>query len=173
VSVPHAHGFQTIPHKNSCRAVCAEMFQNLKLWSSGNILVTINLFSNKDRWILPPIDPKMEHSIAKMPKGSKPEFRTFANGRRAETSSSETWIVFVRIAMNQEIYGRIQTNKEQQSNMIAIWYTQIWNSWFPCCFKVLKVLVKLSIIICMKWHKSTSVYSSTRDEQVKNPSELL
>ena len=31
VSVPHAHGFQTIPHKNSCRAVCAEMFQNLKL----------------------------------------------------------------------------------------------------------------------------------------------
>ena len=26
-----------------------------------------NLFSNKDRWILPPIDPKMEHSIVKMP----------------------------------------------------------------------------------------------------------
>ena len=29
VSVPRAHGFQTIPLKNSCRAVCAEMFQNL------------------------------------------------------------------------------------------------------------------------------------------------
>ena len=50
VSVPHAHGFQTIPHKNSCRAVCAEMFQNLKLWSSGNILVTISFQIKTDEF---------------------------------------------------------------------------------------------------------------------------
>ena len=50
VSVPHAHGFQTIPHKNYCRAVCAEMFQNLKLWSSGNILVTISFQIQTDEF---------------------------------------------------------------------------------------------------------------------------
>ena len=50
VSVPHAHGFQTIPHKNSCRAVCAEMFQNLKLWSSGNISVTISFQIKTDEF---------------------------------------------------------------------------------------------------------------------------
>ena len=42
-------------------------------------------------------------------KENKLEFRTFA-----ETSSSETRIVFVRIAINEENDG-IQTNIEQQS----------------------------------------------------------
>ena len=42
-------------------------------------------------------------------KENKLEFRTFA-----ETSSSETRIVFVRIAINEE-NDRIQTNIEQQS----------------------------------------------------------
>ena len=41
VSIPHSHGFQTIPHKNFCRAVCAEMFQNLNSDHQATFLVTI------------------------------------------------------------------------------------------------------------------------------------
>ena len=51
----------------------------------------------------------IETSRVKTFKENKLEFRTFA-----ETSSSETRIVFVRIAINEE-NDRIQTNIEQQS----------------------------------------------------------
>ena len=51
----------------------------------------------------------IETSRFKTFKENKLEFRTFA-----ETSSSETRIVFVRIAINEE-NDRIQTNIEQQS----------------------------------------------------------
>ena len=51
----------------------------------------------------------IERSRVKTFKENKLEFRTFA-----ETSSSETRIVFVRIAINEE-NDRIQTNIEQQS----------------------------------------------------------
>ena len=51
----------------------------------------------------------IETSRVKTFKEDKLEFRTFA-----ETSSSETLIVFVRIAINEE-NDRIQTNIEQQS----------------------------------------------------------
>ena len=51
----------------------------------------------------------IETSRVKTFKENKLEFRTFA-----ETSSSETRIVFVRFAINEE-NDRIQTNIEQQS----------------------------------------------------------
>ena len=51
----------------------------------------------------------IETSRVKTFKENKLKFRTFA-----ETSSSETRIVFARIAINEE-NGRIQTNIEQQS----------------------------------------------------------
>ena len=69
----------------------------------------------------------IERSRFKTFKENKLEFYTFA-----ETSSSETRIVFVRIATNEE-NDRIQTNIKQQS----IWYVQTWKSWFAYCFKVL------------------------------------
>ena len=53
--------------------------------------------------------PESKRHESKHFKKNKLEFRTFA-----ETSSSDTRIVFVRIAINEE-NDRIQTNIEQQS----------------------------------------------------------